>query len=338
MTSLVSIILPTYNRAHFLPDAFRSIQAQSWPEWELIVVDDGSTDGTQALVEQWRPSLDRPVRYIHQQNRGAYGARNTGLDHAEGAYVAFFDSDDLWLPHHLERCVGALNRISALDWVFAACQSVDHATGQIIAPSTFYIGDRPRPFLHLPSQVDGDVHILEGPEVLRCQLNSGLYAGLQNSVIRRRVFETARFWEDYRVVEDVLFLVRALHRGLSIGFIDDVQVVYRVHDDNSSGSAAGAGSVRLLPIFQEEVRGLERVRAEVPLPPEALTDLERALAHKYFWRLGYLGYWQGGQREAAFRAFVKGIRLSPFDWRMWKTYAVCHLKALWRRGEGLRAV
>src|SRR5215510_9484689 len=98
--SLVSIILPTFNRAQFLREAFASIGAQSFRNWELIVVDDGSTDDTKDVVEEWKQGVTQAVTYVKQANKGAYGARNTGLDHASGEYVAFFDSDDLWLPHH----------------------------------------------------------------------------------------------------------------------------------------------------------------------------------------------------------------------------------------------
>ena len=88
----VSIILPTYNRAHFLPQAFASIRGQEFTNWELIIVDDGSTDDTAELVQQFRQDTPQPVRYVFQDNQGAYGARNTGLDHIAGEYVAFFDS------------------------------------------------------------------------------------------------------------------------------------------------------------------------------------------------------------------------------------------------------
>src|SRR3712207_6270965 len=95
----VSIILPTYNRAKFLPQAFGSIRSQTWTDWELIIVDDGSTDETPEFLKELTANFQQPVRYICQENQGAYGARNTGLDHAIGKYIAFFDSDDLWLPH-----------------------------------------------------------------------------------------------------------------------------------------------------------------------------------------------------------------------------------------------
>src|SRR5687767_15993498 len=102
----ISVILPTYNRERFLAQAFESIQAQICTDWELIVVDDGSTDGTREAVERLMPGIEQPVRYVYQENRGAYGARNTGVEHATGEFVAFFDSDDLWLPRSEERRVG----------------------------------------------------------------------------------------------------------------------------------------------------------------------------------------------------------------------------------------
>lgn len=95
---LVSIIMPTYNRADTILRAVRSIQAQTFTDWELIIVDDGSTDNTVELIEGCDPRL----KLIRQKNQGTAGARNTGLRASTGAYIAFLDSDDAWLPHHLE--------------------------------------------------------------------------------------------------------------------------------------------------------------------------------------------------------------------------------------------
>src|SRR4051794_28321972 len=104
----VSIILPTYNRAAFLPRAFEAIRSQRFTDWELIVIDDGSNDNTPELVSQFAAGVAQSVVYLRQENQGAYGARNTGLDHAKADYIAFYDSDDLWLPHHLHDCIEAL--------------------------------------------------------------------------------------------------------------------------------------------------------------------------------------------------------------------------------------
>src|SRR5687767_548324 len=100
----ISVVLPTFNREEFLTEAFESIAAQTFADWELIVVDDGSTDGTSALVGQLARRVAQPVTYLYQPNRGPGAARNLGIQRARGQYLAFLDSDDLWLPHHLARC------------------------------------------------------------------------------------------------------------------------------------------------------------------------------------------------------------------------------------------
>lgn len=102
--TLVSIIMPTFNRADTIKRAIRSVQAQTFTDWELIVVDDGSTDDTAARIEGCDPRL----KLIRQENQGTAGARNTGLRASAGSYIAFLDSDDEWLPHHLELCVSFL--------------------------------------------------------------------------------------------------------------------------------------------------------------------------------------------------------------------------------------
>ena len=96
--SLVSVIVPTYNRRETIQAAIASVQRQTFPDWELIVVDDGSTDGTADMIAGSDPRLV----LMHQQNQGVNGARNVGMLRARGRYIAFLDSDDEWLPHHLE--------------------------------------------------------------------------------------------------------------------------------------------------------------------------------------------------------------------------------------------
>jgi glycosyltransferase involved in cell wall biosynthesis len=99
--SVVSVILPTYNRRETIRAAIASVQRQTFQDWELIVVDDGSTDGTASLIEGSDPRLV----LVRQDNQGVNGARNTAMLMARGRYIAFLDSDDEWLPHHLELSV-----------------------------------------------------------------------------------------------------------------------------------------------------------------------------------------------------------------------------------------
>jgi len=101
---MVTIIIPVYNGAAFIAETVASVKGQTYPEWECIIVDDGSTDDTAAVVQQCIGSDER-FRYIRQQNKGLSGARNTGLEHASGDLIQFLDGDDVLLPEKLEKQV-----------------------------------------------------------------------------------------------------------------------------------------------------------------------------------------------------------------------------------------
>src|SRR5210317_699273 len=102
---LVSVIIPTYNRGWILTEAIDSVLAQDFKDFELIVVDDGSTDNTRQILD----SYDQDLIVIRQSNRGVSAARNRGIAAAAGRLVAFLDSDDLWLPRKLSRQVDFFN-------------------------------------------------------------------------------------------------------------------------------------------------------------------------------------------------------------------------------------
>lgn len=108
-SSLVSTIIPTFNYGPFVTAAVESALAQTYPETEVVVVDDGSTDDTRARLQ---PYLDR-VRYVFQENQGLSAARNTGIKAAQGGWVAFLDSDDLWHPQKLAVQMAAAARSGA---------------------------------------------------------------------------------------------------------------------------------------------------------------------------------------------------------------------------------
>ncbi len=101
----VSVIVPTYNTIAYLPDAIESILQQTFEDFEILLVNDGSTDST----AEWAKKITDPrVRYIEQNNQGLSAARNTGLDLAQGRYVAFLDADDVWEPTKLDKQVALL--------------------------------------------------------------------------------------------------------------------------------------------------------------------------------------------------------------------------------------
>ena len=118
---LISVVVPTFNRARQVQSALRSVLAQTYPEFEVIIVDDGSTDGTgealQELIRRRSPG-DRQVRYFFQPNQGQSAARNKGIDDARGEWIAFLDSDDVWLPGKLD---GQVRAIEHFQGRFFAC-------------------------------------------------------------------------------------------------------------------------------------------------------------------------------------------------------------------------
>jgi len=101
----VSVIIPTYNCAQYICDAVDSVLAQTYRDFELIVVDDGSTDNTRELLLGYGDQL----QYIYQENKDITGARNTGIENSDGQYLAFLDADDMWLPNKLDRQVRLLD-------------------------------------------------------------------------------------------------------------------------------------------------------------------------------------------------------------------------------------
>lgn len=116
MTPTVSVVIPTYNSAHFLLKAVSSVQAQQWPTLEIIVVDDGSTDDTPAVLRKL--SQKEGVRCIRQENAGPAAARNRGIRESRGEWIAFLDDDDYWFPRKLEKQFRAL---AEQDGDFAYC-------------------------------------------------------------------------------------------------------------------------------------------------------------------------------------------------------------------------
>lgn len=117
----VSVIIPTYNSAHYLTQAVASVLAQTFQDFEVLVIDDGSTDETEAVMSGYAP----PVRYIRQPNGGVAAARNRGIAESRGRYIAFLDADDMWMSRKLERQLAALGQHQDCRACYTAAQVVD---------------------------------------------------------------------------------------------------------------------------------------------------------------------------------------------------------------------
>jgi len=108
---IVTVIIPTYNRRQYLSRAIESVLEQTFRDYELLIIDDASKDDTRALVSEY---TDSRIQYFrHETNRGAPAARNTGLRHAKGEFIAFLDSDNEWLPQRLEKQIALFSAVNA---------------------------------------------------------------------------------------------------------------------------------------------------------------------------------------------------------------------------------
>jgi glycosyltransferase involved in cell wall biosynthesis len=127
----VSVIIPAYNQAKFLRDAIESVVCQTYQDYEIIVVDDGSTDDTALIVAQYA----KRIHYIFQENRGLAGARNTGIRNAQGQYIALLDSDDMWMPDFLMKMMALVVKDPGAIVYYCSAQYCDaegHELPQII--------------------------------------------------------------------------------------------------------------------------------------------------------------------------------------------------------------
>ncbi len=129
---LISIITPLYNGEKFIAETIHSVQQQTYPDWEMIIVDDGSKDRSAQIVQSFLDRNDR-IKLIRQANAGSAAARNNALCHAKGRYVAFLDADDLWEPNFLKKQLAFIKEKDA-GIVFASYRRIDERGYEILRP------------------------------------------------------------------------------------------------------------------------------------------------------------------------------------------------------------
>ena len=318
----ISIVAPIYNASGFLADGIESIRRQTFKNWELIAVDDGSTDNSKELLHELTEGMEQKLVYHYQENGGGFAARNTGLDLASGKYIAFFDCDDTWYPDHLMRCYQALEREPDVDWVFAANRIIDLTNDTVMSESNFYeVDGTPRPVLGLKARQSGDLFIIEDSNAAAVQLVSGLNVGQQFSLIRREVFDNYRFRASYRNEgADQVSVIRSLVKGFKFAYLNEVHGTYCVHNNNASAGAKGASLEKYLRLRRALIRGFEELREEEPLPSHVSKAVDKRNARIHFWDIGYNLFWKNGRKSEALDEYRKGLKLTPADIAMWKTY------------------
>jgi glycosyltransferase involved in cell wall biosynthesis len=284
MTATVSVILPVYNRGASLADSMLSVLAQSYGDLELIVVDDAST-------EDLRPSVegvgDPRVRYIRQaRNGGASAARNAGLAAAEGRYIAFQDSDDLWLPKKLERQVALLE--SQPDIGVVVHSKVLYGAGPDGAYGVGLVSMRPPP--------DGVMQ--PGEDQVKKYLVENRIS-LQNALFRRDCYPEIKWFDDItRSNADWAFSSSLAEHCKIAEYPDPVVMAFSSPDGISKLKRAKAiGLIRIV----------KRNRAAYARYPDAYGMM--------MWRIGRI-LARNGKRKLARRFYAEGLRHNPgFLWQ-----------------------
>lgn len=118
----VSVIIPSYNRANYISEAIDSVLNQTYQDFEIIVIDDGSTDNTKEVLSKY----DNKIRYLYQKNSGASAARNLGINKAIGEYISFLDADDIWLPFKLKSQIDIMAKNQDVALIFTDIESFNH--------------------------------------------------------------------------------------------------------------------------------------------------------------------------------------------------------------------
>ena len=245
---LVSVIIPAFNAAGYVVAALESVFAQSFTDFEIVLVNDGSAD-TEPLEQAIRPYLSR-ITYLKQENRGPSAARNLGIRQARGEWLAFLDSDDAWLPHYLAEQLEFLRSDPALDMVY--CDATLEGDSRVAGKT----------FMQLcPST---------GPVTFESLLIEKTQVLTSATVVRtRNVTSAGLFDEQLRCAEDHDLWLRVSHAGGKIAYRRQVLLRRNLRPD-SQGSAPGS-------LLAGEVQSLGKLVRDLELNPSARALLAKRL-------------------------------------------------------------
>lgn len=316
---LVSVVIPSYNRAYCIARTLDSVLGQSHRNVEAIIVDDGSTDNTRELIEQTYGHEPR-VRYFYQKNGGVSAARNHGLREARGEYIALLDSDDLWLPWKLEAQLRCLEALPDAGMIWTDMTAVN-PEGGVIAPrylTKMYsaygwfrtrdqLFERSFPFADLDPKLSADIG---DPKVYYGDVFSEMVLGnlvhTSTVLLRRERFERVKTFDLSleRSGEDYDFHLRTCREG-PVAYLDVASIRYMwgaADQLTAPGHRIDMARNFLKTVSSTVARDRERIRL-----PNVVIDEVLAEAH------GWLGecHYDLGEIEAARSQLFASLRHKP---------------------------
>lgn len=303
MNPLVSVVIPTYNRAHLVLDALESVAAQTYRPLEILVVDDGSTDETVRVVERWlseRSQEDLAGRCLRQENQGGNVARNTGIASAAGEIIAFLDSDDCWLAEKISKQVDVLRGDPELGAVYCGVRHVNATSGE-----PFGSTERTYPYGDILAEI----------------LVRDVTAPTSTYAVRRRVFEeVGSFDTDLRARQDWDMWIRIASR-CSIGAVPQPLVDYRDHP----GPRTASDPTR-------ELRGYTRIREKyAALLARQPVGVRLAARSAYLKRRGRVFHHHRISWTRGLLNLIGAVALWPFDFDTWAALGGCLIPGGLRR-------
>jgi len=277
---VVSVIMPCWNRDRFVADAIRSVLAQTFSDFELIVVDDGSTDGTREVVASFS---DPRLRCLHREHRGISAAMNAGLAAARGRYIARLDSDDLWLPEMLATQVAVLESRPDIGLVYSRAECTD-SDWKPLDMSWGY-----------PLRYPG--------ETFRSMVYNDCTCNI-TIVCRRECFERVGNYDETLATSEDLDMWLRVARHYEFAFTDRVLARVRLHGGSITGGISDSRDEQM------ERRGLvfDKLFATPDLPAE-VTALKGHVYSNLHLSNGLL--WIGHRKiRKAMRAFRRAVSVS----------------------------
>ena len=304
----VSVIIPTYNRAHLLAQAIDSVLAQTFRDWELIVVDDGSTDNS---AERVKAVDDARLHYLRQSHRGIGAAMNAGLATTRGEYIARLDSDDLWLPEFLQTQTQVLDRQPDIGLVYARAVGRDSA-GKALS---YVLGIPPR----------------YPPDSFKSMVYDDCTCNITVLVRKACLDRVGPYDESLHAHEDWDIWLRVA-RHYSFAFTDQVLAVFRRH----GGNITEPGAEALAAFMEERFRVLDKLFANDDLPPRIRTMQGVAYSNVHI-RIG-LEQLQQRQPIRALRTFRQALCISgkPLRTGVQIGWLILYIKVLIQHSWGRR--
>ncbi len=281
----VSVLMPSFNYARYLPSAIESVLSQTHSDLELIITDDCSTDSSRQIVEEWKRRDDRVVPVFHEVNRGLASARNSGLAVSSGAYVAMCDADDLWLAEKLETQLECFQRKPEVGLV--------HSDSIIIDSDGKPTGERFSSLVHRKGQKTSGNMFEE-----LCERN---FLCVPTVIVRREAIQYARgFVDKLRSLEDWVCWIM-VSRKYEFDYVEEPLSQYRIHGASLSRNLKSMAHNRA---------------AAIRFLLESFPEIPRHLRSRMLYTLGMSDLEQGAA-QSAIKAFADSIRADRTQLRSW---------------------